>query len=151
LCIDNNQRKDYIMNRRVLVRGTGNTARTQMTEGLMRELAGDGIDVVSAGTNPSYVHPLAIKAMAERGIDISHHRSKDVAEFLDQPFDDVITVCDKAAEVCPVFTGPAVRQHWSFPDPVLAEGSEEQQLVVFRQVRDAIEVRIREWLPTLAG
>jgi len=122
-----------------------------MTEGLMRELAEDRIDVVSAGTNPSYVHPLAIKAMAERGIDISHHRSKDVAEFLDQPFDDVITVCDKAAEVCPVFPGPAVRQHWSFPDPVLAEGSEEQQLVVFRQVRDAIEARIREWLPTLAG
>ncbi len=137
------------MKQRVLVLCTGNTARTQMSEGLMRELAGDRIDVLSAGIEPSYVHPLAIRAMAERGIDISHHRSKHVNEFLDQPFDYVITVCDKAAEQCPFFPGPAHRMHWSFPDPVAAQGTEDEQLKVFRQVRDAIESRIRQWVATL--
>lgn len=134
------------MKRRVLVLCTGNTARTQMAEGLFRELCGERVEVHSAGTSPSYVHPMAIEAMRERGIDISHHRSKSYQEFLQQPFDDVITVCDAAAEACPTFPGPARRQHWSFPDPVTAEGTEAQRLAAFRAVRDAIENRIRAWM-----
>src|SRR5205823_7799855 len=99
------------MKRRVLILCTGNSARSQMAEGLLRELAGGKIDVMSAGTAPSRVNPLAIQAMRERGIDISHHRSKHHNEFLKQPFDVVITVCDDAAEQCPVFSGPAQRIH----------------------------------------
>lgn len=137
------------MKQRIIVLCTGNTARTQMAEGLFRELASDKVDVVSAGTNPSHVHRLAITAMQERGIDISHHWSKHVNEFIRQKFDHVITVCDAAAEACPVFPGRANRMHWSFPDPVLAQGTEEEQLQVFRQVRDAIEARIQEWVATL--
>lgn len=132
--------------RRVLVLCTGNTARTQMAEGLFRELGGERVEIHSAGTQPSYVHPLAIEVMRERGIDISHHRSKSYDEFLHLPFDDVITVCDAAAEACPTFPGPARRQHWSFPDPVAAEGDDEARRAVFRQVRDAIEARVRDWL-----
>jgi arsenate reductase (thioredoxin) len=120
-----------------------------MAEGLLRELAGDKMDVFSAGTHPSVVNPLAIQAMQERGIDISHHRSKSVNEFLNSPFDFVITVCDNAAERCPIFPGPAKRIHWSFPDPAVAQGSEEHRLQVFRNVRNEIEVPLREWLGTL--
>ncbi len=120
-----------------------------MAEGLLRERAGDKMDVFSAGTHPSVVNPLAIQAMQERGIDISHHRSKSVNEFLNSPFDFVITVCDNAAERCPIFPGPAKRIHWSFPDPAAAQGSEEQRLQVFRNVRDSIETQLREWLGTL--
>jgi arsenate reductase len=86
--------------------------------------------------------------MAERGIDSRSHRSKHMNEFLDQPFDYVITVCDNAAEVCPIFPGPARRIHWSFPDPAAVEGSEEARLNSFRQVRDAIEERFKTWLTT---
>ncbi|GIV95682.1 MAG: arsenate reductase [Herpetosiphonaceae bacterium] len=137
------------MKRRVLILCTGNSARSQMAEGLLRNLAGERIDVFSAGTRPSTVHPLAVRAMAERGIDISQQRSKHLNEFLDQPFDEVITVCDSAAESCPLFPGPARRIHWSFPDPAAAEGSEEERLAVFRHVRDAIESRLRAWLESL--
>ncbi len=133
----------------VLILCTGNSARSQMAEGLLRERAGDKMDVFSAGTHPSVVNPLAIQAMQERGIDISHHRSKSVNEFLNSPFDFVITVCDNAAERCPIFPGPAKRIHWSFPDPAAAQGSEEQRLQVFRNVRDSIETQLREWLGTL--
>ena len=136
------------MKQRVLVLCTGNSARSQMAEGLLREMAGGRMEVFSAGTRPSVVNPLAIRAMSERGIDISGHRSKHLNEFLGQPFDYVITVCDSAAEACPMFPGRAQRIHWSFPDPAAAQGSEEERLRTFRQVRDDIETRLREWLAT---
>jgi len=134
------------MKRRVLILCTGNSARSQMAEGLLRALAGDEIDVFSAGIKPSTVHPLAIRVMDERRVDIHHQRSKHLNEFLKQPFDDVITVCDSAAEACPVFPGRAQRTHWSFPDPAAITGSEEEQLKTFQEVRDAIEAKLREWL-----
>ncbi len=134
------------MTERVLFLCTGNSARSQMAEGWLRHLAGDRFDACSAGTHPSAVNPLAIAVMRERDIDISHHRSKSLNEFLGQPFDFVITVCDQAAEACPTFPGPARRRHWSFPDPAAAPGDEAERLVAFRSVRDALEARMREWL-----
>jgi arsenate reductase len=131
---------------RVLILCTHNSSRSQMAEGLLREMAGDRVEVFSAGTEPSRVNPLAVKAMEERGIDISEHRSKHLNEYLDQPFDYVITVCDDAAESCPLFPGKAERIHWSFPDPSAATGSEEERLAVFRTVRDDIEARLSQWL-----
>jgi arsenate reductase len=136
------------MKERVLILCTGNSARSQMAEGLLRELAGERLEVYSAGSKPSVVNPLAIEAMRERGIDISSHRSKQLGEYLAQPFDYVITVCDNAAEGCPVFPGPARRIHWSFPDPAATHGSEAERMKVFRNVRDDIETRLREWLAT---
>lgn len=117
-----------------------------MAEGLLRTLTNGQVKVASAGTAPSRVHPLAIKAMSELGIDISHQHSKHVREFLEQPFDAVITVCDHAAEQCPVFPGRTERFHWSFPDPAAVEGTEEERLGAFRLVRDAIEKRLRIWV-----
>lgn len=134
------------MKKQVLILCTGNSARSQMAEGLLRHLAGERMDVFSAGSKPSTVNPLAIQVMAERGIDISHQRSKHLNEFLQQPFDEVITVCDQAAEVCPIFPGKAHRIHWSFPDPAAMTGSEAERLQAFRQVRDSIEERLRAWL-----
>src|SRR5439155_22068442 len=143
---DRSRERQITMKQRVLILCTGNSARSQMAEGLLRELAGDRMDVWSAGSRPSTVNPLAIAAMRERGIDISGHRSKHLDEFRTQPFDMVITVRDNAAESCPVFPGPARRIHWSFPDPAAAEGSQAERLAFFREVRDAIEARLREWL-----
>ena len=134
------------MTQRILILCTGNSARSQMAEGLLRNLAGDRFEVFSAGTRPSVVNPLAIQVMAERGIDISHNRSKHMNEFLSQPFEYVITVCDDAAEACPVFPGRAERIHWSFPDPAAAEGDEAKRHKVFQQTRDAIEARLHGWL-----
>ena len=134
------------MPERVLILCTGNTARSQMAEGLLRALAGERLAVFSAGTRPSVVNPLAIEVMRERGIDISGHRSKHLDEFRAQPFDYVITVCDSAAETCPVFPGRAQRIHWSFPDPAAVAGSDAERRAAFRQVRDAIEARLRAWL-----
>ncbi len=122
-----------------------------MAEGLLRQLAGEQIQVFSAGSAPSRVNPLAIQVMAERGIDIGQQRSKHWQEFLDQPFDDVITVCDEAAKACPVFPGPARRIYWSLPDPASASGNDEERLQIFRQVRDALESRLRGWLAQLAA
>jgi arsenate reductase len=136
------------MKERVLILCTGNSARSQMAEGLLREMAGEHMEVYSAGSKPSVVNPLAIEAMRERGIDISDQRSKHLGEYLAQPFDYVITVCDSAAEACPAFPGPARRIHWSFPDPVAAQGSEAERMEVFRSVRDDIEARLRAWLAT---
>jgi arsenate reductase len=119
-----------------------------MAEGLLRHLAGERMDVFSAGTKPSVVNPLAIRVMEERGLDIRRHRSKHLNEFLRQSFDYVITVCDAAAESCPVFPGRAQRLHWSFPDPAAVEGDEHARLRAFREVRDALEARLREWLAT---
>ncbi len=127
---------------RVLFVCTHNSARSQMAEGWLRHLAGDRFEAHSAGTEATQVHPLAIRVMAEVGIDISGQRSKTIEEYLGQPFDWVITVCDQAAEACPLFPGGGERLHWSFPDPSKATGSEDQRLAVYRQVRDAIRERI---------
>jgi arsenate reductase len=123
----------------VLILCTGNSCRSHLAEGILRQAAGDILDVRSAGSKPAgYVHPLAIQAMKEIGIDISAHRSKPLTEFLNQPVETVITVCGKADQVCPVFPGQVNRHHWPFEDPAHAEGSEEEKLKVFRQVRDEI-------------
>jgi arsenate reductase (thioredoxin) len=141
--------RKYAMTQRVIILCTGNSARSQMAEGLLRSLAGESgknVEVVSAGTAPSRVNPLAIQVMQERGIDISQHRSKHVSAFHNQPFDVVITVCDNAAEHCPIFPGRAERIHWSFPDPAAVQGSEEEKLAAFRIVRDGLEQRLSGWL-----
>ena len=131
---------------RVLFLCTHNSARSQMAEGLLRELGKGQFEVFSAGTEATHVRPLAIKAMAQKGIDISGQRSKVLTEYLGQPFDHVITVCDQANESCPVFPGARNRLHWSYPDPSKATGSEAEQLAVYSQVRDAIENRIKQEL-----
>ena len=128
--------------KRVLFLCTHNSARSQMAEGLLRHLAGDRFAAYSAGTEATRVRPLAIEAMAELGIDISGQRSKTLDRYLNEPFEKVITVCDDANESCPVFLGARERQHWSFPDPSGATGSKEQQLAVYRQVRDGLRRRI---------
>jgi arsenate reductase len=127
---------------RVLFLCTHNSARSQMAEGLLRHLAGDRFEAASAGTEATGVRPLAIQAMAELGIDISQQQSKTLDQYLGQPFDAVITLCDEAAAACPVFPGGRERLHWPFPDPSLATGTEQEQLQVYREVRDAIRRRI---------
>lgn len=122
--------------KRVLILCTGNSARSQMAEGLLRHDAGDRFEVESAGTKPSRVRPEAIAVMKEVGVDISGHRSKSVDEFRDQKFDYVLTVCDNAKESCPIYPGHANRLHHSFQDPAAVEGSEEERLAAFRAVRD---------------
>jgi arsenate reductase len=123
----------------VLILCTGNSCRSHIAEGFLRAAAGDILDVQSAGSKPAgYVHPLAIKVMAEVGIDIIQHRSKALTEFLNQPVETVITVCGNADQACPIFPGQVNRHHWEFYDPAKAEGSEEEQLKVFRQVRDEV-------------
>jgi arsenate reductase (thioredoxin) len=129
--------------KRVLILCTGNSARSQMAEGLLRDLGGDQFEVFSAGIEPSVVNPLAIAAMREINIDISGHRSKSVDEFTGQEFDYVITVCDNAKEHCPIFPGSTQRLHWSFTDPAAAEGDEAARLAVFRRVRNEILQRLR--------
>jgi arsenate reductase (thioredoxin) len=131
---------------RVLFVCTHNSARSQMAEGLLRAMAGDRFDVASAGTEATRVHPLAIRAMAERGIDISHHTSKVFVGLMSEPWNYLITVCDTANEQCPFVPGVVNRRHWSFDDPSRAAGSEEERLSVFRRVRDQIEARLADWL-----
>ncbi len=133
------------MKTRVLILCTGNSARSQMAEGLLRHHAGDRFEVYSAGSKPSQVNPYAIRAMRERGIDITGQRSKHLNEFLNQPFDYVITVCDQAAETCPIFPGKTQRIHWSFPDPATTEGSDAEILAAFERVRDGLEARLTTW------
>ena len=128
---------------RVLILCTGNSARSQMAEGLLRHMGEGRFEVYSAGTMASFVRPQAIEAMREIGIDISGHRSKSVDEFAGQEFDYVITVCDNANENCPVFPGKTKRIHWSFDDPAEAHGTEEEKLAVFRRVRDEIAEKLR--------
>jgi arsenate reductase len=134
------------MKRRVLFICTHNSARSQMAEGLLRHLKNDRFEVFSAGTEATFVRPMAIQAMAELGIDISQQQSKTLDRYLNQLFDDVITVCDTAAEACPVFPGAARRHHWSFEDPSKASGSDLEKLQVYRQVRDRIRSRIENEL-----
>ena len=131
--------------RRVLILCTGNSARSQMAEGLLRHDAGDRFTVESAGTKPSTVRPEAITVMKEVGIDITSHRSKHVDEFAGQDFDYVVTICDNAKESCPVFFGRATRLHHSFSDPAAVEGSEEKRLGAFRTIRD----ELRSYLQSL--
>lgn len=130
---------------RVLILCTGNSARSQMAEGILRNIAGDRFDVESAGVAPSRVRTEAIEAMQEIGIDISNHRSKSVDEFSGREFDFVITVCDNARETCPVFAGRATRIHWSFDDPAALNGTTEERLNEFRRIRDQIGLKLSDW------
>jgi arsenate reductase len=125
--------------KRVLILCTGNSARSQMAEGLLRHMAGDKYTVYSAGTHPGGVNPFAIKAMAELGINITSHTSKSAQQFVSEPFDYVITVCDSAKENCPVFLSPGRQLHWSFADPASATGTDEEIMATFRIVRDLIQ------------
>jgi arsenate reductase (thioredoxin) len=130
--------------KRVLILCTGNSARSQMAEGLLRHDAGDRFEVFSAGTKPTQVRPEAITVMQELGIDISSYRSKSVDEFSGQDFDYVVTVCDNAKASCPVFPGNTKRIHWSLDDPAAVEGSEEHRRAAFRRVRDELRQRLRQ-------
>ena len=130
---------------RVLILCTGNSARSQMEEGLLRHDGGAAFEVSSAGTKPSQVRPEAIAAMHEIGIDISGHRSKSVGEFAGQAFDYVITVCDNAKESCPVFPAATKRVHWSLDDPAAVQGSAEQGRGEFRRVRDELRSLLRQF------
>ena len=126
---------------------THNSARSQMAEGLINVRLGDRYQAYRAGTEPAEVHPLAVRGMAELGINISGQRSKHVREFLGQEFDFVVTLCDRARETCPFFPGTREYLYMSFPDPAAVEGTEEERLEAFRRVRDAI----REWLQGTFG
>jgi thioredoxin type arsenate reductase len=127
---------------RVLFVCTHNSARSQMAEGLMRQAAGETVHVYSAGSQPSGVHPLAVQVMAVRGIDIGHHHSKHVDEFAGRTFDYVITVCDRAREVCPVFPDQPVNIHWSLPDPAEIGNTQRQRHDAFKQTADQLATRI---------
>jgi arsenate reductase (thioredoxin) len=133
------------MKERVLILCTGNSARSQMAEALLRREAGGQFEVESAGTKPGIVRPEAISVMRELGVDISGHRSKHVNEFDGERFDYVITVCDNAKESCPVFPGAVKRLHKSFEDPAAVNGSEEERLAAFRRVRDELREYLREF------
>jgi arsenate reductase (thioredoxin) len=135
-----------VSKQRVLFLCTHNSARSQMAEGLLRALGGDRYEAYSAGTEATQVRPLAIEAMSELNIDIAGQESKTLDRYLGEPFDAVVTVCDQAAEACPVFAGARRRLHWSFPDPSKATGSQDEQLGVYRQVRDDIARRIKDEL-----
>jgi arsenate reductase (thioredoxin) len=128
--------------KKVLILCTGNSARSQMAEGLLRHDAGDRFEVASAGVEPSSVRPEAIEVMREIGIDISKHRSKSIDEFAGQDFEYVITVCDNAKEHCPIFPGTTKRIHWSFADPAAVSGHYHARLNKFRQIRDEIRHRL---------
>jgi arsenate reductase (thioredoxin) len=127
---------------------TGNSARSQMAEGLLRWYAGDYYNVCSAGTHPAGVHPMTIRVMEELGIDMSQHSSKSINEFIGQQsdFTYLITVCNQAEETCPYFPGMGVRMAWSFDDPAKVHGDENTQLQAFRKVRDEIESKVIGWL-----
>jgi len=133
---------------RVLFLCTHNSARSQMAEGFLRSMAADRFEVASAGTQATRVHPLAIRAMADIGIDLGGHTSKVVDELVEEPWDYVITVCDAANEACPLFPGKSSRLHWSFEDPSQATGTDAQRLDTFRRVRDQIGRRVTDWIRT---
>jgi arsenate reductase len=142
--------------KRVLILCTGNSARSQMAEGLLRHDAGESFDVESAGTKPGAVRPEAIAVMRELGIDISGHRSKDVNEFTGQQFDYVITVCDtareNARETCPIFFGAAQKLHQSFEDPPAPTvGTEAERMTIFRRVRDELRTFLGDFSRRVAA
>ena len=134
--------------KRILILCTGNSARSQIAEGLLRHDAGDRFEVESAGVNPSQVRPEAVTVMRELGIDISGHRSKHVDEFASQVFDYVLTVCDNARESCPIFPGGTTTLHRNFEDPAALHGSEQERLALFRRVRDEIREYLHQLFPT---
>jgi arsenate reductase len=135
---------------RILILCTGNSCRSHMAEGILRAAAGDMVEVHSAGSNPAgYVHPQAIAALAEIGLDISGHTSKHMNEFLDRDIDTVITVCGHADQACPVFPGQVHRYHWPFDDPAHAVGTDEEIAAEFRRVRDEIKVAFEDYARTL--
>ena len=134
------------MKQRILFICTHNSARSQIAEGLLRHLGGDRFEVYSAGTEATRVRPLTIEVMRELDIDISGQQSKTLDRYVGDPFDKVITVCDTAAEACPIFPGAREQLHWSFPDPSRATGSPEEQRSVYRSVRNAIRARIEHEL-----
>ncbi|MDE3167995.1 MAG: arsenate reductase ArsC [Acidobacteriota bacterium] len=131
--------------KKILVLCTGNSARSQMGEGLLRHEGRGMVEVASAGTNPTVVRPEAVAVMRELGIDISGHRSKSVMEFAGHPFDFVITVCDNARESCPFFPHTTTRIHWGLDDPAAVEGAEEVRLAAFRRIRDQLHDHVREF------
>ena len=137
--------------KRVLVLCTGNSARSQMGEGLFRAEGGEGFEVFSAGTKPTSVRQEAIAVMKEIGIDISGHRSKSVDEFSGQSFDYVVTVCDNARDSCPVFPAGTAPVHWSFEDPAAVEGSEIERQAAFRRIRDQIHERVNGFFRGVAS
>ncbi len=132
--------------KRILVLCTGNSARSQMAEGLFRHASRGGYEVASAGINPTQVRPEAIAVMNEIGIDISKHRSKSVREFDGQSFDYVVTVCDNARDNCPVFPAGTERIHWGFEDPAAVQGSEEERIAAFRRVRNQIRAKVQHFV-----
>ena len=132
--------------KQVIIVCTGNSCRSQMAEALWRQEAGDRFEVFSAGTHPSGVHPLARQVIEEVGIDMSDQFSKSIFAMSERPFDLVITVCDDAKEICPVFPRAARQLHWPFEDPVMSVGSVEERLVLFRRTRDVIHQKIRQFL-----
>lgn len=134
--------------KRVLVLCTGNSARSQMAERFLRHIAGDKFEVFSAGVKPTQVNPLAIKVMAEVGVDISKHRSKSAMEFIGEKFDYVITICDNAKQTCPVFPGKYKKVYWDLEDPAVVQGAEEEKLNVFRKTRDKIKEYVLGFLKT---
>lgn len=137
---------------RILVLCTGNSCRSILAEALLRELGGDRVAVESAGARPEgVVNPLTLRVLDELGIDHGWARSKSMTEFLGTSFDHVITVCDDAAEVCPTFPGPAIRTHWSIPDPARATGSEDERLVVYRATEADLRARIAAFLDNPPG
>ena len=131
---------------KVLFLCTGSSARSQMAEGYLRHVAGDQFEALSAGIEPKGLKPLAVEAMSEIGIDISHQKSKDVVSFLGQYIPYIVTVCDNARERCPIFPRTYKFVHWGFDDPAAAQGTREEKLAVFRRVRDEIARRIDEEL-----
>ncbi len=135
--------------KKILFLCTGNSCRSQMGEGFMRHMAGDKFEVFSAGVEPTQVNPYAIKVMAEAGIDISYHRSKSVNEFLKQEFDYVITVCNHARQVCPIFPGKYKKIHWDIEDPAEISGTEREKMVLFRKIRDEIKEKCQKFLNKL--
>lgn len=139
------------MKLKILVLCTGNSCRSQMAEGYLRRLAGDRFEVTSAGLEPSVVNPRAIQVMKEDGVDISHHTSKNVEQFIGQKFDYIITVCDNANEHCPIFPGQAERIHWSFEDPAAAKGTDTEIMDKFRKVRDQIKSQIVTFISETAA
>jgi len=132
--------------KKVLFLCTGNSARSQIAEGLLRHFAGERFEVASAGTHPVGLNPFAVEVMRELGADIASQRSKHVEEFVGKRFDYVVTVCDRAKETCPVFPGASVMLHWSFEDPAAAQGTDEERRTMFRRIRDQIAVRLKQFL-----
>jgi arsenate reductase len=136
----------------VLILCTGNSCRSHMAEGLLRAAAGDLLDVHSAGSKPAgYVHPLAIKVMAEIGFDISKHSSKHMNDYLGRKVNTVITVCGNADQACPIYPGQVFRYHWGFEDPAHAKGTEAEVLQAFRRVRDEIKLVFEAYAAGLRG